>query len=55
MNDFDTYLTNAICEGLNAMIHVANHKARVFQSFDSYAVMIYLVVGKRNLAIPVPF
>lgn len=55
LNFFHTRLTNAICEGINAMIQAAKRKARGFQTFEGYAVMIYLVAGKLDLATPVPF
>ena len=42
---FHTRLTNAICEGINAMIQAAKRKARGFHTFEGYAAMIYLVAG----------
>ncbi|EGK60036.1 ISDvu5 transposase [Centipeda periodontii DSM 2778] len=53
--NFHTRLTNAICEGINAMIQAAKRKARGFHTFEGYAAMIYLVAGKLKLATPVPF
>ena len=55
LNYFHTRLTNAICEGINAMIQVAKRKARGFHTFEGYAAMIYLVAGKLELATPVLF
>ena len=55
LNYFHTRLTNAICEGINAMIQVAKRKARGFHTFEGYAAMIYLVAGKLKLDIPVLF
>ena len=53
LNYFHTRLTNAICEGINAMIQAAKRKARDFHTFEGYAAMIYLVAGKLKLATPV--
>ena len=55
LNYFHTRLTNAICEGINAMIQAAKRKARGFHAFEGYAAMIYLVAGKLKLATPVLF
>lgn len=43
LNYFHTRLTNAICEGINAMIQAAKRKARGFHTFEGYAAMIYLI------------
>ncbi len=48
-------LTNAVCEGINSMIQAAKSKARGFNTFEGFAVMIYLVAGKLELAVPHPF
>ena len=55
LNYFHTRLTNAICEGINAMIQAAKRKARGFHTFEGYATMIYLAAGKLKLATPVLF
>lgn len=55
LNYFHTRLTNAICEGINAMIQAAKRKARGFHTFEGYAAMIYWVAGKLDLATPVLF
>ena len=55
LNYFHTRLTNAICEGINAMIQAAKRKARGFHTFEGYAARIYLVAGKLDLATPVLF
>ena len=55
LNYFHTRLTNAICEGINAMIQAAKRKARGFHTFEGYAAMIYLAAGKLKLATPVLF
>jgi transposase len=52
---FDCRMTNAICEGLNAMIQAAKRKARGYRTFEGYAAMIYLVCGKLKLNVPSPF
>ena len=55
LNYFHTRLTNAICEGINAMIQAAKRKARGFHAFEGYAAMIYLVAGELKLDTPVLF
>ena len=55
LNYFHTRLTNAICEGINAMIQAAKRKARGFHTFEGYAAMIYLIAGKLKLDTPVLF
>lgn len=55
LNYFHHRLTNAICEGINSMIQAAKRKARGFNTFEGFAAMIYLVAGKLELAVPVPF
>ena len=52
---FRERLTNAICEGINAMVQAAKRKARGYHTFEGYSAMIYLVAGKLNLAPPNPF
>ncbi len=47
--------TNAIAEGLNSLIQSAKRRARGFRSFESYACMIYLVVGKLKFSYPALF
>ena len=55
LNYFHTRLTNAICEGINAMIQAAKRKTRGFHTFEGYAAMIYLVAGKLKIDTPVLF
>ena len=52
---FRERLTNAICEGIDAMVQAAKRKARGYHTFEGYSAMIYLVAGKLNLATPNPF
>lgn len=52
---FRERLTNAICEGINAMVQAAKRKARGYHTFEGYSAMIYLVAGKLDLATPNPF
>lgn len=52
---FNNRLTNAICEGINSMIQAAKRKARGFHTFEGFSSMIYLVAGKLQLAVPLPF
>ena len=54
LNYFRNRLTNAICEGLNSMIQAAKRKARGYKTFDGLVTMIYLVVGKLKINIPLP-
>ena len=42
-------MTNALAEGINSMIQSAKRRARGFRTFEGYACMIYLVVGKFKL------
>ena len=55
LNYFHTRLTNAICEGINAMIQAAKRTARGFHTFEVYAPMIYFVAVKSKLATHVLF
>ena len=52
---FRARLTNAICEGIDAMVQAAKRKARGYHTFEGYSAMIYLAAGKLNLATPNPF
>ena len=52
---FRERLTNAICEGIDAMVQAAKRKARGYHAFEGYSAMIYLAAGKLNLATPNPF
>ena len=55
LNYFYYRMTNALAEGINSMIQSAKRRARGFRTFEGYACMIYLVVGKLNLSCPTPF
>lgn len=55
VNFFRNRLTNAICEGINSMIQAAKRKARGFHTFEGFSSMIYLVAGKLDLDVPLPF
>lgn len=55
LNYFYYRMTNALAEGINSMIQSAKRRARGFRTFEGYACMIYLVVGKLNLSCPNPF
>ncbi|MBQ9552797.1 MAG: ISL3 family transposase [Clostridia bacterium] len=46
---FKHRVTNAIAEAINSLIQAAKRKARGFRTFEGYACMIYLVVGKLKL------
>lgn len=55
MNYFHDRLTNAICKGINSMVQAAKRKARGFNTFEGFRVMIFLIAGKLDLDIPSPF
>ena len=55
MNYFHDRLTNAICEGINSMVQAAKRKARGFNTFEGFRVMIFLIAGKLDLDVPSPF
>jgi len=52
---FNERLTNAICEGIASIIQAAKRKARGFHTFRGFSSMIYLVAGKLELDVPLPF
>ncbi|GHV17079.1 hypothetical protein FACS18949_13890 [Clostridia bacterium] len=52
LNFFKSRLTNAICEGINSMVQAAKRKARGYNTLKGFASMIYLIVGKLDLAAP---
>ena len=54
LNYFHNRKTNAIAEGLNSMIQAGKRKARGFNTFEGFASMIYLIVGKLDLAVANP-
>lgn len=54
LNIFVSRMTNAICEGINSMIQAAKRKARGYHTFIGFSSMIYLIVGKLQLAFPNP-
>lgn len=49
-NYFDTYLTNAVLEGINSLVQAAKSRARGYRSTRNYITMIYLIAGKLNFA-----
>ena len=52
---FTHRLTNAFAEGINSLIQTGKRKARGFRTFMGYRTMIFLAVGKLQLAYPSPF
>jgi len=52
---FNDRLTNAICEGIASIIQATKRKARGFHTFRGFSSMIYLVAGKLELDVPLPF
>lgn len=47
---FDSYITNAVSEGLNSKIQSLKSNARGFRSFKNYRTTILFYCGKLNLA-----
>lgn len=50
----DTGLTNAVSEGLNRIIKIVKNRASGYRNLDSFADMIYLVVGDLDIPAHVP-
>lgn len=50
----DTGLTNAVSEGLNRIIKIVKNTASGYRNLDSFADMIYLVVGDLDIPAHVP-
>jgi transposase len=48
---FESRITNGLLEGLNSLIQAAKRRARGYRSTRNYIAMIYLTVGKLNIAI----
>lgn len=47
--------TNAICEGINSIIQAAKRRARGYPTFRGFKAIIYLIAGKLELGVKVPF
>ena len=54
LNYFVTRMTNAFSEGINSLIQAAKRRARGYRTFEGFAAIIYLIVGKLKLACPNP-
>ena len=44
-------ITNGLLEGLNSLVQAAKRRARGYRSTRNYIAMIYLTVGKLDIAI----
>jgi transposase len=47
---FESYITNAVSEGINSKIQTIKSNARGFRSFENYRISILFYCGKLNLA-----
>lgn len=50
----DTGLTNAVSEGINRIIKIVKNRASGYRNLDSFADMIYLVVGDLDIPAHIP-
>lgn len=50
----DTGITNAVSEGLNRIIKIVKNRASGYRNLDSFADMIYLVVGDLDIPAHIP-
>lgn len=48
---FESRITNGLLEGLNSLVQAAKRRARGYRSTRNYIAMIYLTVGKLDLAV----
>jgi len=48
---FESHITNGLLEGLNSLVQAAQRRARGYRSTRNYIAMIYLTVGKLDIAI----
>lgn len=53
LNYYETALTNALMEGINSLIQAAKAKSRGFRTTAYLKIMIYLVAGKLDFALPI--
>ncbi len=49
---FESRISNGLLEGLNSLVQSAKRRARGYRSTRNYIAMIYLTVGKLNMALP---
>jgi len=49
---FESRISNGLLEGLNSLVQSAKRRARGYRSTRNYIAMIYLTVGKLDLALP---
>jgi transposase len=48
---FESRITNGLLEGLNSLVQAAKRRARGYRSTRNYIAMIYLTVGKLDIAV----
>ncbi|MEO8969930.1 MAG: ISL3 family transposase [Solirubrobacteraceae bacterium] len=49
---FESRISNGLLEGLNSLVQTAKRRARGYRSTRNYIAMIYLTVGKLDMALP---
>jgi transposase len=49
---FESRISNGLLEGLNSLVQSAKRRARGYRSTRNYIAMIYLTVGKLDMALP---
>lgn len=49
---FESRVSNGLLEGLNSLVQAAKRRARGYRSTRNYIAMIYLTVGKLDMALP---
>jgi transposase len=49
---FESQISNGLLEGLNSLVQSAKRRARGYRSTRNYIAMIYLTVGKLDMALP---
>jgi transposase len=50
----DTQVTNAIAEGINRVVGMANNRASGYRHLDAFSDMIYLAAGDPDLPEQIP-
>jgi transposase len=52
VRSFHTKIANGIMEAVNSLVQAAKAKARGYRSIRNLKVIIYLIAGKLELALP---
>ena len=52
LRGFESHISNGLLEGLNSLVQSAKRRARGYRSTRNYIAMIYLTVGKLDMALP---